>query len=176
VTVIKLSFTFSSLRSHFISSSLYRRRIVIQLVSYRSIPKLTRQSLTTRADGGGGGGAAVVDAVSVSVVDAGGVDVVDIGGDADADGDAVASMRVDTELSGADAAEMSMSPYVSVRCADDRTADAYDTDDGACGGRLRDGVINFDGLDSDSRLDARRGMMGSEDDRDVAVSGALVRE
>jgi hypothetical protein len=117
--------------------------------------------------------------VSAGVVDASGV--VDIGGDADAadaDADAVASARVDVELSSADDAEMSTSPYMSVRCTDDRTADAYDDDDGGGGGRLRDGVINFAGLDSNSRLDARTRTMGCEDDRDidVGVRGAHVRE
>jgi hypothetical protein len=113
-----------------------------------------------------------VDGVSVGVSDVDVGSVVDIGGDADG-----VDARVKAELSSADAddAEMSMSPYVSVRCAEDRTAAAYDTDDGAGGGRLRDGVINFDGLGSDSRLDARTRVMGSEDDRDVGVSAALVR-
>jgi hypothetical protein len=36
--------------------------------------------------------------------------------------------------------------------------------------------MNFDGLDSDSRLDARTRVMGSEEDRDVGVSVALVRD
>ena len=116
--------------------------------------------------------------VSVGVVDAGGV--VDIGGDADAadaEADAVASVRVDAELSGA---EISTSPYMSVRCTGTIALLMHmiddDDDDGGGGGRLRDGVINFDGLDSDSRLDARTRTMGSEDDRDVGVRGALVRE
>jgi len=71
----------------------------------------------------------VDDDVSVGVVDVGGIVDIDIGGDADGAHDAVASARVDVELSSAGDAEMSTSPYMSVRCTEDRTADAYDADD-----------------------------------------------
>ena len=87
---------------------------------------------STRAEGGGGG-AAVVDVVSVGVSDVDAGSVVDVGGDADV---VDARVNVDAELLSADDVEMLMSPYVSERCAEDRTADAYDidTDDGAGGG------------------------------------------